>query len=75
MILMFCFCFSFIECVCVCVCVFLCVSILSFLIMSDSMFLCSWDFPGKNTGVSCHFLFWGIFRTQGWYPHLLCLLH
>ena len=19
-------------------------------------FLCSWDFPGKNTGVSCHFL-------------------
>ena len=28
-----------------------------------------WDFPGKNTGVSCHFLFQGIFLTQGWHPH------
>ena len=27
--------------------------------------LCPWDFPGKNTGVSCHFLFQGIFPTQG----------
>ena len=26
--------------------------------------LCSWDFLGKNTGVSCHFLFQGIFLTQ-----------
>ena len=25
-----------------------------------------WDFPGKNTGVGCHFLFHGIFLTQGW---------
>ena len=24
-----------------------------------------WDFPGKNTGVSCHFLLQGIFPTQG----------
>ena len=23
-----------------------------------------WDFPGKNTGVGCHFLLQGIFRTQ-----------
>ena len=23
--------------------------------------LCPWDFPGKNTGVSCHFLFQGTF--------------
>ena len=21
--------------------------------------LCPWDFPGKNTGVGCHFLLWG----------------
>ena len=27
--------------------------------------LCPWDFPGKNTGVSCHFLLKGIFLTQG----------
>ena len=28
--------------------------------------LCPWDFPGKNTGVSCHFLLQGIFLTRGW---------
>ena len=27
--------------------------------------LCPWDFPGKNTGVDCHFLLQGIFMTQG----------
>ena len=32
-------------------------------------------FPGKNTGVSCHFLLEGIFLTQGLNPGLLCLLH
>ena len=25
--------------------------------------LCPWDFPGKNTGVGCHFLLQGIFLT------------
>ena len=34
-----------------------------------------WDFPGKNTGVGCHFFFQGIFPTQGSNPGLLCLLH
>jgi len=24
-----------------------------------------WDFPGKNTGVGCHFLLQGIFLPQG----------
>ena len=33
------------------------------------------DFPGKNTGVGCHFLLQGIFPTQGSNLHLLCLLH
>ena len=33
--------------------------------------LYSWDSSGKNTGVSCHFLFQGIFLTQG---SNLCLL-
>ena len=27
--------------------------------------LCPWDFPGKNTGVGCHFLLQVIFPTQG----------
>ena len=42
-------------------------------VMSDSLWphglgpatlLCPWDFPGKNTGVGCHFLLQGIFLTQ-----------
>ena len=32
-------------------------------------------FPGKNIGVGCHFLFQGIFLTQGLNSHLLRLLH
>ena len=41
--------------------------------MSDSLqpyglqlarLLCSWDSPGKNTGVGCHALLQGIFQTQ-----------
>ena len=30
-----------------------------------------WDFPGKNTGVGCHFLLQGVFPTQGWNLGLL----
>ena len=30
-----------------------------------------WDFPGKNTGMGCHFLLQGIFPTQGSNPGLL----
>ena len=33
--------------------------------------LCPWDFPGKDTGVGCHFLLQGIFPTQGSNPCLL----
>ena len=32
-------------------------------------------FPGKNTGVGCHFLLQRIFPTQESNPWLLCLLH
>ena len=32
--------------------------------------LCSWDFPGKSTGVGGHFLLQGIFPTQGLNPGL-----
>ena len=34
-----------------------------------------WDFPGRNTGVGCHFLLQGIFPTQGLNPHLLHWQH
>ena len=33
--------------------------------------LCSWDSPGKNTGVGCHFLSHGIIPTPRLNPHLL----
>ena len=36
------------------------------------MLLCPWDFPGKGTGVGCHFLLQRIFPTQGSNP---CLPH
>ena len=32
--------------------------------------LCPWNFPGKSTGVGCHFLLQGIFPTQGSNPGL-----
>ena len=68
------------ECVCVCVCV--CAHVC--LVMSVSLWphglqsarLCSsWNFPGKNTGVGCHFFLQGIFLIQGLNPHLLHLLN
>ena len=37
--------------------------------------LCPWNFPGKNTGMGCHFLLQEIFLTQGSNPRLLHLLH
>ena len=49
-------------------------------VMSDSLqphgvkparLLCPWDFPGKNTGICCHFLLQGTFLTQGLNTHLL----
>ena len=39
--------------------------------VTPARLLCSWDFPGKNIGVGCHFLLQGIFPTQGSNPHLL----
>ena len=42
--------------------------------LSPTRLLCPRDFPGKNTGVGCHFLLQGIFPTQG-SMHFLRLLH
>ena len=43
--------------------------------LQPASLLCPWDFPGKNTGVGCHFLLQDIFPTQGHNPCLLHLLH
>ena len=43
--------------------------------LQSTRLLCPWDFPGKNTGVGCHFLLQGIFPTQGSNSSLLHLLH
>ena len=36
--------------------------------LQPARLLCLWNFPGKNTGVGCHFLLQGIFLTQGLSP-------
>ena len=43
--------------------------------LQPTRLLCPWNFPGKNTGVGCHFLLQWIFPTQGSTLHLLSLLH
>ena len=53
-----------------------CVKILfQWLYYFPSLYIISWDFPGKNPGLHCHFLLQGIFLTQGFNLHLLILLH
>ena len=39
--------------------------------LNPARLLCPWNFPGKNTGVGCHALLYGIFPTQGLNPGLL----
>ena len=39
--------------------------------LEPARLLSPWDFPGKNTGMSCHFLLQGIFPIQGSNPRLL----
>ena len=39
--------------------------------LQPTRLFCLWDFPGKNTGVGCHFLLQGIFPTKGLNQHLL----
>ena len=52
--------------------------------MSDSLWPCGlwsarlpcpWSFPGRNSGVGCHFLLQVIFSTQELNLSLQCLLH
>ena len=65
---------------CTCVCMRLCAhSVVSNSLrrhgLEPTRLLCPWSFPGKDTRVSCHFLFQGIFLIQGLNPRLLYLLH
>ena len=59
--------------VCLCVCVYVCVSTHMHSVVSSSLqphglqparLLSLRDFPGKNTGVGCHFLLQGICPIQ-----------
>ena len=43
--------------------------------LQPATLLCSWDSPGKNTGVGCHALLQGIFQAQGLKLYLSFLLH
>ena len=57
----------------VCVCAQSCPTLCDHMDYSPpTRFLCACNFPGKNTGVGCHFLLQGIFPTQG---SNLSLLH
>ena len=49
-------------------CVWLCVTLWGIACLE---FLCPWAYPGKNTGVGCHFLLQRIFPIQGLNPRLL----
>ena len=66
-------------CVCVCVCARVCVAshVRPFATLWKIAHkpLCPWDFPGKNTGVGCHFLLQELSSIQRRNPHLLHLLH
>ena len=56
---------------CCCLVTKLCPTLLQPHVLQPTNLLCPWDFPGKNTGVGYHFLFQGIFLTQGQNLHLL----
>ena len=44
----------------------LCLTLCNPMDYSPPGLLCPWDFPGKNTGVGCHFLLWGSSRPKDW---------
>ena len=62
---------AFYKSCCCCLAAKLCLTLLRPRGLQPSRLLCPWDFPGKNTGVGCHFLLQGIFRTRRLNPFLL----
>ena len=65
-------------CVCMCACMrtqlLNCVQLFAIPSAIAHQVPLSMKFPSKNPGVDCHFLFQGIFLTQGLSPFLMCLL-
>ena len=63
------------TCIHICICCYLiaesCPTLLQLQGLYPTRFLYPWNFPGKDTGVGCHFLLQGIFPTQGLNPHIL----
>ena len=57
---------------CCCLVAKLCLTLMQPHELWPARLLCPWGFPGKSTGVDCHFLLQGIFLTQGLNP---CLMH
>ena len=64
--------FSFLILFCCCLVAKSCPTLLQPHELQPTRLFCSWNFPGKNTGVGYHFLLQGIFLTQ---ESNLCLLH
>ena len=60
------FCWNDNTILCVCVCLFaqLHLTFCKLFALQPARFLCSWDFPGKNTEVGCHFLLLGSSRLR-----------
>ena len=64
----------FVTQICYCCCCLVTVLCLTFLQLHELQpadLLCPWEFPGKNSGVGCHFLLQGILLTQGSNPCIL----
>ena len=57
---------------CVCGCAQSCLTLRHHRLLAASL-LCLWNFPGKNTGMGCHFLLQRILPTQGLNPWSLHL--
>ena len=58
-----------------CVCAQLCLTLATPWTITCQAQKILWNFPGKNTGVGCHFWLQAIFPMQGSNPHFLHLLH
>ena len=58
------------HCVCVRAQSLSCVRFFATHELQPARLLCPWGLAGKNTGLGCHFLLWGIFPTQELSPRL-----
>ena len=58
-------------CCCCCLVAKSCLTLLRPHGLQPARLFCPWGFPGKNTGVGCHFLLQGFFPTQGSNPYFL----